>query len=143
MAQFTSTVSTGSNNYPLGGTFEMPEPKKNTKPSQPNKNQHDISSKTETKISKEHLTQPHSILHITKPRIKTPLSSCFPHQTRFMRPGRYRFDIYRLGWYRGLGARRLATLRPSAKLPQEQPECYKEKPRGLRMFAMFVWNYCL
>ncbi|CAE7151794.1 unnamed protein product [Symbiodinium pilosum] len=38
----------------------------------------------------------------------------------------YRFDIYRLGWYNGLGARRVTTLEPSANLPQEQPECYKD-----------------
>ncbi|CAK9085226.1 unnamed protein product [Durusdinium trenchii] len=41
---------------------------------------------------------------------------------------RYRFDIYRLGWYQGLGARLVATLRPFVQLPQEQPECYKELP---------------
>ncbi|CAK9055287.1 Uncharacterized protein SCF082_LOCUS29919 [Durusdinium trenchii] len=39
---------------------------------------------------------------------------------------RYRFDIYRLGWYQGLGARLVATLRPFVQLPQEQPECYKD-----------------
>ncbi|CAJ1357358.1 unnamed protein product [Effrenium voratum] len=39
---------------------------------------------------------------------------------------RYRFDIFRLGWYQGHGARRVAQLLPSAELPQEQPECYKD-----------------
>jgi len=39
---------------------------------------------------------------------------------------KYRFDIYRLGWYNASGARHVATLRPSAALPQEQPECYKD-----------------
>jgi len=41
-------------------------------------------------------------------------------------PGQYRFDIYRLGWYNGLGARQVATLKPVVQLPQEQPECHKE-----------------
>lgn len=40
--------------------------------------------------------------------------------------GRYRFDVYRLGWYGGLGARRLASFRPMVGLPQEQPECFKD-----------------
>ena len=30
----------------------------------------------------------------------------------------YRIDIYRLGWYGGLGARQVATVEPSATLPQ-------------------------
>ena len=34
----------------------------------------------------------------------------------------YRIDIYRLGYYHGLGARRVDTIRPSADLPQVQPE---------------------
>ena len=40
--------------------------------------------------------------------------------------GRYRFDIYRLGWYNGLGARQVASFKPKVKLPQEQPDCHKE-----------------
>jgi N,N-dimethylformamidase beta subunit-like, C-terminal/Bacterial Ig domain len=36
---------------------------------------------------------------------------------------RYRVDIYRLGWYQGLGARQVASVRPSVPLPQVQPEC--------------------
>ena len=35
----------------------------------------------------------------------------------------YRLDIYRLGWYGGLGARMVTTVLPSAALPQSQPEC--------------------
>ncbi len=35
----------------------------------------------------------------------------------------YRVDIYRMGYYGGDGARRLATVRPSVPLPQEQPPC--------------------
>ena len=34
----------------------------------------------------------------------------------------YRIDIYRLGYYGGLGARRIDTIDPSARLPQKQPE---------------------
>ena len=36
---------------------------------------------------------------------------------------RYRIDIYRMGWYGGSGARLIETIRPSATLPQAQPEC--------------------
>ncbi len=35
----------------------------------------------------------------------------------------YRIDIYRMGWYRGQGARLVQTVLPSASLPQAQPEC--------------------
>ncbi|MBI1759636.1 MAG: DUF4082 domain-containing protein [Actinobacteria bacterium] len=35
----------------------------------------------------------------------------------------YRIDIYRLGWYGGDGARKIATVNPSASLPQSQPAC--------------------
>ena len=33
----------------------------------------------------------------------------------------YLIDIYRLGYYGGLGARKVATINPSASLPQTQP----------------------
>ncbi|MGE3176241.1 MAG: N,N-dimethylformamidase beta subunit family domain-containing protein [Vicinamibacterales bacterium] len=36
---------------------------------------------------------------------------------------KYRIDIYRTGYYNGLGARLMASIRPSATLPQRQPEC--------------------
>ena len=36
---------------------------------------------------------------------------------------RYRVDVYRTGWYGGRGARLVHTMRPSAALPQAQPEC--------------------
>lgn len=39
---------------------------------------------------------------------------------------RYRVDIYRTGYYGGLGARHLATVRPSAVLPQTQPACVQD-----------------
>jgi hypothetical protein len=35
----------------------------------------------------------------------------------------YRLDIYRIGYYAGLGARKMATVNPSASLPQSQPAC--------------------
>ena len=35
----------------------------------------------------------------------------------------YRLEIYRLGWYQGLGARLVTTVLPSAPLPQDQPDC--------------------
>ncbi len=43
-------------------------------------------------------------------KIKTPASS-------------YHLDIYRLGYYAGLGARLVATVQPSVSLPQTQPAC--------------------
>ena len=35
----------------------------------------------------------------------------------------YSLDIYRMGYYGGLGARKVATVQPSATLPQNQPAC--------------------
>ncbi len=35
----------------------------------------------------------------------------------------YSVTIYRMGWYQGLGARRIADVAPSVALPQTQPEC--------------------
>jgi Domain of unknown function (DUF4082)/Bacterial Ig-like domain/Bacterial Ig domain len=43
----------------------------------------------------------------------------------------YRFDIYRLGYYGGLGARKVATVQPSAALPQTQPNCLTDAATGL------------
>ncbi len=43
----------------------------------------------------------------------------------------YRLDVYRLGWYAGLGARKVATLQPSAALPQGQPACLSDAGSGL------------
>ena len=34
----------------------------------------------------------------------------------------YRIDIYRIGYYGGMGARLVDTIKPSVKLPQSQPE---------------------
>jgi hypothetical protein len=38
----------------------------------------------------------------------------------------YRIDIFRLGYYGGSGARRVATVRPTVPLPQEQPPCFHD-----------------
>ncbi|WP_185972606.1 DUF4082 domain-containing protein, partial [Georgenia yuyongxinii] len=38
----------------------------------------------------------------------------------------YSVTIYRTGWYGGLGAREIATVEPSAALPQIQPECLSD-----------------
>lgn len=43
----------------------------------------------------------------------------------------YRFDIYRMGYYGGLGARKVATVTPSASLPQSQPACLTDSSTGL------------
>ncbi len=43
----------------------------------------------------------------------------------------YRIDIYRLGYYGGLGARKVATVMPSASLPQTQPAPLVDPTTGL------------
>ena len=43
----------------------------------------------------------------------------------------YRFDIYRMGYYAGLGARKVASVNPSAGLPQNQPNCLNDAGTGL------------
>ncbi len=43
----------------------------------------------------------------------------------------YRLDIYRMGYYSGMGARRVATITPSVSLPQSQPACLTEPASGL------------
>ncbi|HEX7698082.1 MAG TPA: DUF4082 domain-containing protein, partial [Candidatus Acidoferrum sp.] len=43
----------------------------------------------------------------------------------------YRIDIYRLGYYQGNGARLVATVLPSALLPQSQPPCLSDSTTGL------------
>ena len=37
----------------------------------------------------------------------------------------YRIDIYRMGYYNGMGARRVDSFEPAATLPQIQPECLR------------------
>ncbi|WP_250286526.1 DUF4082 domain-containing protein [Frankia sp. CiP1_Cm_nod2] len=43
----------------------------------------------------------------------------------------YRLDIYRLGYYGGDGARKVATVNPSAPYPQAQPACLNDVATGL------------
>jgi hypothetical protein len=43
----------------------------------------------------------------------------------------YRIDIYRLGYYQGNGARLVASVSPSAPLPQVQPACLTNTSTGL------------
>ncbi len=43
----------------------------------------------------------------------------------------YRIDIYRLGYYGGRGARKVATVTPSASLPQIQPAYVSDPVTGL------------
>jgi hypothetical protein len=43
----------------------------------------------------------------------------------------YKLDIYRLGYYGGMGARKITTVEPSAALPQNQPGCLNESSTGL------------
>ena len=45
--------------------------------------------------------------------------------------GDYRLDIYRMGWYGGDGARLVATVQPSATLPQSQAACTEDGATGL------------
>jgi len=51
-------------------------------------------------------------------KVKTPASA-------------YQIAIYRMGYYGGLGARRIATIAPSAPLPQAQPACVTDSASGL------------
>jgi hypothetical protein len=43
----------------------------------------------------------------------------------------YRLEIYRLGYYGGQGARKIATVLPSVPLPQTQPACLSNAATGL------------
>ena len=43
----------------------------------------------------------------------------------------YELRIYRMGWYGGVGARKVATVQPSVPLPQSQPEHYEDGETGL------------
>ncbi|QYF72838.1 DUF4082 domain-containing protein [Cryobacterium sp. PAMC25264] len=38
----------------------------------------------------------------------------------------YTIDLYRTGWYQGLGARKVASVTPSAARPQTQPQCLSD-----------------
>jgi hypothetical protein len=43
----------------------------------------------------------------------------------------YTIEIYRMGYYGGMGARLITTLLPSASLPQAQPACLSDSSTGL------------
>ncbi len=43
----------------------------------------------------------------------------------------YRIDVYRIGWYGGNGARKVATVHPSVTLPQVQPAPLTDAATGL------------
>jgi N,N-dimethylformamidase beta subunit-like, C-terminal/Domain of unknown function (DUF4082)/Bacterial Ig-like domain/Bacterial Ig domain len=43
----------------------------------------------------------------------------------------YSLDIYRMGYYGGMGARKVATVQPLAVLPQNQPACLNDAATGL------------
>jgi hypothetical protein len=43
----------------------------------------------------------------------------------------YTVDIYRTGWYGGDGARKIASVTPSASLPQHQPACITDEQTDL------------
>jgi hypothetical protein len=43
----------------------------------------------------------------------------------------YTINIYRMGYYGGMGARKVATITPSATLPQTQPACMTDPTTGL------------
>ncbi|MEO8256999.1 MAG: DUF4082 domain-containing protein [Acidobacteriota bacterium] len=43
----------------------------------------------------------------------------------------YRLDIYRMGFYNGMGARKVATVSPTVTLPQNQPNCLTDSVTGL------------
>jgi hypothetical protein len=44
---------------------------------------------------------------------------------------RYTLDIYRMGYYEGMGARKIASILPSVTLPQAQPDCLTNSATGL------------
>jgi len=43
----------------------------------------------------------------------------------------YTINIYRMGYYAGNGARKVATIKPSVSLPQTQPSCLSDTTTGL------------
>src|SRR5579862_9114809 len=43
----------------------------------------------------------------------------------------YTINIYRMGYYGGMGARKVATILPSVTLPQSQPSCKTDDTTGL------------
>ena len=43
----------------------------------------------------------------------------------------YNIDIYRMGYYGGMGARKITSITPSVSLPQTQPDCLNDDTTGL------------
>ena len=50
----------------------------------------------------------------------------------------YRIDVYRIGYYGGMGARLVATIKPSVPLPQAQPDCLTDPIT--RLFDCGTWR---
>ena len=50
----------------------------------------------------------------------------------------YRIDIYRMGYYGGLGGRLIATVRPIVALPQRQPPCKEDW--SVRLYDCGTWG---
>jgi hypothetical protein len=50
----------------------------------------------------------------------------------------YRIDVYRIGYYGGLGARLVDTIYPSAPLPQPQPDCLQDP--STRLYDCGNWT---
>jgi hypothetical protein len=50
----------------------------------------------------------------------------------------WRLDIYRMGYYNGSGARRVATVRPFVALPQSQPACVVDE--ATLLYDCSNWN---
>src|SRR5690349_4950465 len=52
----------------------------------------------------------------------------------------YHIDVYRAGWYQGNGARRVAAnVRPSARLPQRQPNCLVDTANSTGLIDCGNW----
>jgi hypothetical protein len=52
---------------------------------------------------------------------------------------RYHLDVYRLGYYGGDGARKVATVRPSARLPPRQPVCLTQVAPHVHLIDCGNW----
>ena len=50
----------------------------------------------------------------------------------------YTIDIFRTGWYQGLGARKVASVEPSTTLPQRQPQCVSDL--STELFDCGTWG---
>jgi N,N-dimethylformamidase beta subunit-like, C-terminal len=50
----------------------------------------------------------------------------------------YRIDVYRLGYYGGMGARLVTSMKPSVPLPQKQPPCLTDE--SVRLYDCGNWQ---